>query len=88
MLWEEIRQRYPHQWLLVEATKAYSVPGRRIVEELEVVGTYPNGVEAMKRYGEMHRREPLRELFVIHTDRETIEIEESIGWLQATRIAS
>jgi hypothetical protein len=88
MRWEEIRQQYPHQWLLVEATEAYSVPGRRIVEELEVVGTYPDGGAAMKGYGEMHRREPLRELFVIHTDRETIEIEESIGWLQETRIAS
>lgn len=77
MRWEEIRQQYPHQWLLLEATKAYSVPGRWIVEEMEVVGSYPDGSAALRAYGEMHRREPLREIFFFHTDRETIEIGEA-----------
>lgn len=44
---------------------------------MEVVGSYQDRGAALKAYGEMHRREPLREIFFFHTDRETIEIEES-----------
>lgn len=47
MQWTEIRQHYPHQWLLVEAIKAHSEAGQRILEELSVVDTFPDSVIAM-----------------------------------------
>ena len=40
MQWTEIRQHYPHQWLLLEAIKARSEAGQRILEELSVVDTF------------------------------------------------
>ena len=76
MQWNEIRRSYPRQWLLVEALVARSHSGRRIVEELAVVGTYPDGMSAMTGYKELHHREPGRELYVVHTDREVLDIGE------------
>ena len=76
MSWPEIRGHYPHQWLLLEATEAHSSKGHRILEGLTVLETCPDGLSAMKRYGEIHGQDPLRELYVLHTDRETVEIEE------------
>ena len=77
MRWNEIRQRYPHQWLLVEATQAHTVDDQRIVEELDVLGTYPDGMSGMRAYKELQRQNPFRELYVLHTDRETLEITET-----------
>jgi hypothetical protein len=80
MKWADIRRRFPHQWLLVEATQAHSYKDRRIVEELAVVECFDDGQSAMQGYSDLHRREPLRELYVIHTDREELEITE-LNWL-------
>ena len=76
MQWTEIRRTYPSQWLLVEALAAQSLAGKRIVEDLAVVDTYADGMAAMTGYKELHRREPGRELYVVHTDRETLDIGE------------
>ncbi len=79
MPWPEIRERYPHQWLLLEATEAHSSEGHRILEGLTVLETCPDGLSAMRKYGEIHAQEPHRELYVLHTERETVEIEE-VHW--------
>ena len=80
MQWHEIRQHYPHQWLLVEAIAAHSASGKRILEQLAVVDTFPDSVTAMKRYTQLHRDAPERELYVFHTSRETLDISER-HWL-------
>ena len=80
MQWSEIRHRYPRQWLLVEATVAHSVPGRRILDDLSVVRTFTDAKSAMDSYQELHRQDPLRELYVLHTDREHLDIEE-VRWV-------
>lgn len=84
MRWDQIRNRYPHQWLLVEAIEAHSSEGRRFLDELTVVQEYPNGEEAMRGYLDVHRRAPDRELYVLHTDRETLDIGER-DWLGLRR---
>ena len=86
MQWEEIRERYPKQWLLVEAVSAHSEERQRILDDIEVVDTFPDSKVAMKRYQELHRLNPQRELYVFHTDRERLDIGE-IYWL-GLRIAS
>ena len=80
MQWQEVRNHYPHQWLLLEAIDAHSSEGQRIVEDIAVLETYPDGMTAMNGYRELHRREPHRELYVLHTDRETLDITE-LRWL-------
>lgn len=80
MTWEEIRRHFPQQWLLVEALEAHSAPGKRIVTQLAVVSVFPNSVMAMKAYAKLHHDTPQRELYVFHTDREQLEIQER-HWL-------
>lgn len=74
MKWDEIREQYPHQWLLVEAIKAHSEADKRIVDEFTIVNTFPNSRKAMKSYIEFHEQSPERELYVLHTDREELNI--------------
>jgi hypothetical protein len=80
MQWEELRKHYPHQWLLVEALTAHSEDNKRILERLGVLGTYPDSPTAMKAYAQLHREAPARELYVLHTSRETLDITER-RWL-------
>jgi hypothetical protein len=76
MVWQEIRKHYPQQWLLVEAIKARSEANKRILEQLAVLGMFPDSVSAMKSYAQLHREAPERELYVFHTSRETLDITE------------
>jgi gamma-glutamylcysteine synthetase len=80
MRWEEIRKHYPQQWLLVEAIKAHSEVDRRILEQLAVIGVFPDSVSAMQSYTQLHREAPERELYVFHTSREVLDVTER-QWL-------
>ncbi len=80
MKWAEIRNHYPHQWLLVEAIKAHSEAGKRILEQISVVSTYADSVTAMQGYTQLHREAPERELYIFHTDRDSLDITERT-WL-------
>ncbi len=80
MKWKEIRARYPHEWLLVEAIEAHSENGKRILDKLVVVDVFADWQEAMRGYKQLHHKEPNRELFVLHTDRESLDIQER-KWL-------
>jgi hypothetical protein len=80
MKWSDVREHFPDQWLLVEATTAHTEGAQRIVEDLAVVDTYNSGKSAMAGYLTLHREAPQRELYVLHTDRERLEIEE-MRWL-------
>lgn len=80
MLWQEIRQAYPAHWLLVEAIKAHSAANKRILDQLAVLATFPDSAAAMEGYTQLHREAPDRELYVLHTSRELLDIEER-QWL-------
>ncbi len=80
MKWNEVRAHFPHQWLLVEATKAHSEDSHRILDDLAVISTFADGENAMDGYIELHEEAPRRELYVLHTDREELDIEE-LRWL-------
>jgi hypothetical protein len=74
MLWSEIRAIYPNQWLLVEAIKAHTAGNQRILDQLAVIETFPDAAVAWQTYRQHHREAPTRELFVLHTNRETLDI--------------
>lgn len=84
MKWNEIRGHFPRQWLLVEATRAHSEGNQRILDDLAVIETFPTGKSAMDGYVELHEQSPQRELYVLHTDREKLDIEE-LRWLGIRR---
>lgn len=80
MRWEEIRQHYPDQWLMVEAIKAHSEDDRRVLEQLAVVGAFVDSATALQNYALLHKEAPQRELYVLHTSREEPDIRER-HWL-------
>ncbi len=80
MKWNEIRNQYPHQWLLLEAMEARTQANQRIVEQFSVINAYPDSDQAMESYSQLHQTSPNRELYVLHTDKENVEILER-RWL-------
>jgi len=80
LTWTDIRWRYPHQWLVVEALRARSELGKRLLDELAVVDAFLDGETALRAYLKFHREAPERELYVLHSDREELDIAERT-WL-------
>ncbi len=74
MEWQQIRERYPAQWLVVEAIVAHTEANKRIVNQMAVVDSFTNSRSALNSYIELHERAPEKELYVVHTDRETLDI--------------
>lgn len=81
MTWQAVREQFPRQWLLIEAVQARSQADKRVVEDLAVLDTFSDSAIAMRRYAEIHRQSPQRELYVVHTDREALDISERWGFL-------
>lgn len=86
MQWQQIREHHPQQWLLLEAIKAHSEGNKRILDDLAIIEAFPDSALAMRGYSQIHRAAPQRELYVFHTSRETLDIEER-QWLGIRGIA-
>ncbi|MCH1626748.1 hypothetical protein [Fredinandcohnia quinoae] len=76
MKWEQVRDQYPEQWVLVEAISAYSENSTRYIDELSVISNFPDSTLAWKEYKKLHLVEPTREYYIFHTDHKTIEVKE------------
>lgn len=76
MKWETVRELYKDKWILIEAMKACSNGGKRIVEDMSVVGVYDKGNEALKDYANRHKEDKSREFYVYNTANEELRIEE------------
>ncbi|MBI3762535.1 MAG: hypothetical protein HY260_11835 [Chloroflexi bacterium] len=74
MIWAEIRKTYPEQWLVIEALEAHTEGQRRLIDKIAALETCADGAAAMRRYRELHRQFPQRELYFVHTRREVLEI--------------
>lgn len=75
MDWQQIRRQYPHRWLVVEALAAATHESRRVVESLAVVEVFADDAQAAwAAYRALHHADPTREYYVLHTDRESLDI--------------
>ncbi len=74
MDWQQIREHYPHQWVVAEAIRAYTEFSQRRVEELVVVDAFQDSQAAWTRYKQLHHEDRNREYYVLHTDREVLNI--------------
>lgn len=85
MKWEDVRQAFPEQWVLIEAAQAYTnEESERILEEVAPLKKFSNSSEAMKAYQKLHRQNPARELYVLHTRRKNPNIIEK-KWVGVRR---
>lgn len=77
MEWTEICNKYKNQWVLIEAVRAYLKDSKRIIEEINVLfESVDDSRDALLKYKEIHKQDPERELYVVHTSREKIDINE------------
>ncbi len=75
--WDQVRDIHRDRWVLIEATRAHSIDGRRIVEEVSVVRVADQSQSLLEEYLRLHRSDPARELYVYHTGRPTLDIGET-----------
>ena len=77
MIWQEIREKYPQTWLLIEAVEAHTTDEkRRIIDRLAVIDEFSGFFDAMQLYKKLHRQTPQREMYVVHTVNDEIKIQE------------
>ncbi len=75
MDWQEIREQYPHRWVVVEAFDAYTEGRNRVINHLEVVGMFGDDWKpAWEHYKRLHHADKEREYYVLHTDRVELNI--------------
>ena len=75
MNWQEIREQYPHCWVVAEAVDAYTEGDNRIVDQLNVVQVFGEAWQpAWEHYKMVHNADKSREYYVLHTDREALDI--------------
>jgi len=80
MRWHEVQERFPNEWVVLEATLAYSKEGQRFIEEMTVIDSFDDSMEALKKYSELHQNEPHREYCFFHTSRpEVVARERYVG---------
>ncbi|MEI3614018.1 hypothetical protein [Pseudogracilibacillus sp. SO30301A] len=85
MKWEEVRQAFPKKWILLEAVQAYTnEKSERVLEEITPLKKFSNSPDAMKEYQKLHREDPTRELYVLHTSRKKPDIIEK-KWVGVRR---
>ncbi|MDH4276437.1 MAG: hypothetical protein OEW08_15510 [Gammaproteobacteria bacterium] len=76
MNWTQIKSQFPNCWVLVGVLSAHNEGDFRYPNDMEVLENFPDSVAAMKRYRELHLQDRQREMLVLHTSREAVEIEE------------
>lgn len=81
MKWEDARLKYSNEWIIIEAINAQTQNGNRVIDQLAVVDTFNNDNNgALRKYIKLHKAYPERELYVVHTSRERLNIKER-RWL-------
>lgn len=75
MNWQDLREQHPHSWLVVEAIGAYTENNQRIIPELSLIASFgADWQAAWDRYKALHSVNKQREYYVVHTDRDTLDI--------------
>ena len=84
MQWQDIRKKYPEQWLIIEAFEAHTEDNQRCLDQIAVIELCADGATAYARYYQLHKQHPLREFYFVHTAREVLDIRER-QWLGIRR---
>jgi hypothetical protein len=54
MKWHEIREKYPDQWLIVEALEAHTEGQQRLLDQITGVQLCADGAAALQEYCHLH----------------------------------
>ncbi len=47
MGWQEVQERFPNEWVVLEVINAHSSSGYRYIEDVVIVDRFENSIEAM-----------------------------------------
>lgn len=78
MTWDDIRQTYPDQWLILEVLASHDRDGVIFPDRLAVIERCPDGATVMAQYTSLLAELPERFLCFAHTSHGTLEFEELI----------
>lgn len=74
MIWQQVKDSYPDQWVVLEAVEAHNVENKRIFENLSVVDAVTDSLTAMKKYQSLHKKHPEREFLFACTANEKLDV--------------
>jgi hypothetical protein len=75
MNWEKIRELHPGNWVVVLALDGRTEKGQRIITRFALMDVCGDDWKpAWERYKELHREDKWKEYYVLHTDREELDI--------------
>jgi hypothetical protein len=81
MQWQDVKQVYPEQWLIIEALQAHTeADAHRHLDEMAVIEPCVDAKTAMQKYRSLHNQYPEREFYFVHTSRAELDIIER-QWL-------
>lgn len=85
MHWQDIRNTYPDQWLVIEALEAETTSDRRrLLKRIAVIERCETGDAAFQRCRRLLELHPDREFYFAHTSRESLVIYER-NWVGVRR---
>jgi hypothetical protein len=58
MLWQEIREKHPKKWLVIEAKKFHQADDKFVIKDLEVLDIFDKSFDAYDEYRKLHRKNP------------------------------
>ncbi|KJR96119.1 MAG: hypothetical protein VR68_15435 [Peptococcaceae bacterium BRH_c4a] len=77
MKWDDVRNTYPSQWVVIEAVEAHSEGNKRIIDKIAVIDSFMDGARnVLLENAKLQRLYSGREIFVVHTSRSELDIEE------------
>ncbi|SDI48139.1 hypothetical protein [Natribacillus halophilus] len=85
MRWQEVKKRFPNEWVVLEVIKAHSENGYRYIEDVVIIDRFENSLEAMERYEELRKDQPQREYCFFHTSRQNLVARERYAGIRGPR---
>ncbi len=74
MLWQDIREKHPSKWLVIEAKKFHQTDDKFVIEDLEVIDIFDKSFDAYDEYRKLHRENPNKEFLFANTEMPVLEI--------------
>ncbi len=76
MTWKEVIKSAKYKWVVIEAIKAKSENGKRIIEDIDFLAEYENGSDALKDYAKRRKENKEKEFYVCDSTIDVLDIDE------------
>jgi len=74
MIWQQVREAYPQQWVVLEAVEAHNIDNKRVFDNISVVDAMTDSLSAMKQYKVLHQKHPNREFLFASTVNDDLDV--------------